>query len=81
MATNRTLIEIDLVIQAVASCPATSDWLRSALMTSTRRDPVDMLTDAECLVSLLRERLNAIEEANNDADQQQDYINRFERNC
>ena len=80
MVPNRTLIEIDLVIQAVASCPATSDWLRSALTTSLRRDPVDMLTDAECLVLLLRERLNAIEEAHNDADQQH-YINRFERNC
>jgi hypothetical protein len=63
--TTSTLIEVDLVIQAVISCPATSDWLRYALAASFRRDPVDVLTDAECLVLLLRERLNAIEEASN----------------
>jgi hypothetical protein len=63
--TTSTLIEVDLVIQAVISSPATSDWLRYALAASFRRDPVDVLTDAECLVLLLRERLNAIEETSN----------------
>lgn len=36
--------------------PSTSYWLRDALRSSIRRDPVDALKDAEQLVHLLRDR-------------------------
>ena len=42
---------------------ATSFWLREALEESRRRDPADALRDAELLVAVLAERLNALENA------------------
>jgi len=41
----------------VLADPSTTYWLRDALKSSLRRDPVDALRDAEMLVDLLRDRL------------------------
>jgi hypothetical protein len=54
--------EIDEVLQD----PATSYWLKSALISALRRDPVDAVNDAEWLYDLLTIRLydslhNAVE--------------------
>lgn len=54
-----SVAEIDAAIQDCGTNPATSDWLRSALMSSTRRDPVDALIDARTLAFFLNERHEA----------------------
>lgn len=57
---TQALNAADAAIKAVGTNPATSDWLRSALMASTRRDTLDALNDAEYLVELLSARFNAL---------------------
>lgn len=81
---TQALNAADAAIKAVGTNPATSDWLRSALMASTRRDTLDALNDAEYLVELLSARFNAlldVEQAAVEADLEQDYINQCERGC
>ncbi|HFL7769811.1 TPA: hypothetical protein ACG47G_004354 [Pseudomonas aeruginosa] len=41
--------------------PGTSYWLRDAISSSMRRDPVDALSDAEVLLDVLRRRLSLVE--------------------
>lgn len=41
--------------------PVYSDWIKSALDSVLGRDPVDSVKDAEMLLSIVQERLNAIE--------------------
>lgn len=41
--------------------PGTSFWLRDAISSSMKRDPVDALSDAEVLLDLLRRRLSVVE--------------------
>ena len=43
--------------------PTTSDWLKKALESALRRDPVDAVNDAEMLFSVLNERLSALRHA------------------
>jgi len=43
-------------VAAVLACPASSDWLKQALVSSLDRDPVDALSDASALRALLSER-------------------------
>jgi hypothetical protein len=43
----------DAAIPDVLSDPATSDWLKAALIAALRRDPVDALNDALVLAALL----------------------------
>lgn len=47
----------------VLRSPATSFWLRDAISTSMKRDPVDALSDAEVLLDLLKRRLCLVEQA------------------
>lgn len=81
---TKALQAADAAIRAVGTDPSTSDWLRSALMASTRRDIVDAVNDADILYVLLNARFQAMldaDQANVEAEAQQDYINRFERHC
>jgi hypothetical protein len=81
---TQSLNDVNKGINALLANPSVSNWLRNALTTALERDPVDAANDADILYVFLSARLNAvlaIEEYNNDVDQQQDYINRFERNC
>lgn len=55
-----TVAEVDAAIKEAGTSPATSDWLRSALMSSTRRDPLDALVDARALAFWLNERHEAV---------------------
>lgn len=48
-------------IDEVLRDPGTSEWLRSAINTGIKRDPVDATVDAECLAHLLRDRLVALQ--------------------
>lgn len=41
--------------------PGTSFWLRDAISSSMKRDPVDALSDAEVLLDLLKRRLCLVE--------------------
>lgn len=49
----------DKVLEVLAD-PSTTYWLRDALKTSLTRDPVDALRDAEALVGILADRLDAV---------------------
>ena len=40
--------------------PAASHWLKNALQAAARRDPVDALADAECLVRLLESHVKTL---------------------
>ena len=42
--------------EIVLTDPCTSHWLREALRSSLRRDPIDAVSDAEILVEILRNR-------------------------
>ncbi|WP_235583806.1 hypothetical protein [Pseudomonas aeruginosa] len=46
----------------VLRSPETSYWLREAISSSMKRDPVDALSDAEILLDLLKRRLCLVEE-------------------
>jgi len=50
-------------IVEVLENPATHFWLRAALKTALTKDPVDALHDAELLYLLLKERWEALREA------------------
>jgi hypothetical protein len=43
--------------EGILADPAASEWLKSALRTAARRDPVDALNDALLLAAVLEERL------------------------
>lgn len=43
--------------------PSTSYWLKTQLMTTQMRDPVDALNDAKALVVALSHRLSVIEQS------------------
>jgi hypothetical protein len=49
-------------IPEVLANPCTSYWLRDAIRSAVRRDPVDALNDAEFLADLLTARLDALVE-------------------
>ena len=44
------------VVQDIVADPATSEWLRLALLDALNRDPVDAANDAETLSSVLTMR-------------------------
>lgn len=52
-------------INKVIEDPAVHFWLRDALVTALTKDPVDALNDAEYLYLLLKERWQAILDADN----------------
>lgn len=56
----KTVKEIDKEIATLQSSPRTSEWLKAALSAVGRRDPVDLLGDAELLTALLKSRLDAV---------------------
>jgi hypothetical protein len=47
-------------IDEVLADPAASFWLKMALRSALRRDPVDAAHDSEILAQLLRQRCDAI---------------------
>ncbi|WP_240919599.1 hypothetical protein [Metapseudomonas otitidis] len=47
--------------EEILTSPGTSYWLRDAINTSMKRDPVDALSDAEVLLDVLRRRLSLVE--------------------
>ena len=47
-------------IDQVVNSPCASDWLRNALSSAVKGDPVDRLHDAKYLVTLLQARLDAL---------------------
>lgn len=49
--------------KAILNDPACSDWLRSALVSALKRDPVDAVADAAVLGSVLRKHCEASFEA------------------
>lgn len=51
----------DLRIKLLLEDPTTSTWLKQALTTALRRDPVDAVYDAEVLTQTLRRRLVQIQ--------------------
>jgi hypothetical protein len=50
----------DKRIVALLDNPATSFWLRDALLAALQRDPVDSLNDSEHLVEILTDRNDEI---------------------
>lgn len=53
---SASLAEIDAEFERVLTDPTTSFWLKEALSTARRRDPVDAEGDAELLLNLLQVR-------------------------
>lgn len=53
----------NIQLDQIRTNPASSFWLRDAIDSSLKRDPVDALNDAEILVQLLKARLEAIQES------------------
>ena len=51
---------------AVLADPSASYWLRDAIKSAMKRDPLDALRDAETLADVLRENLADIERRNLD---------------
>ena len=49
---------------AVLADPSASYWLRDAIKSAMKRDPLDALRDAETLAEVLRENLAEIERSN-----------------
>ena len=49
---------------AVLADPSSSYWLRDAIKSAMKRDPLDALRDAETLAEVLRENLAEIERSN-----------------
>lgn len=47
-------------VESVIASPATSHFLRNALLSCLDRDPVDAANDAEILAKLLRERADQV---------------------
>ncbi|MEB8515135.1 hypothetical protein [Acidithiobacillus ferriphilus] len=45
-------------IQAIITDPTASDWLKTALASALRRDPVDAVNDAQFLLTTLTDRLD-----------------------
>ena len=43
--------------EAILADPETSEWLKSALQSASKRDPIDALNDALVLAATLEERL------------------------
>ncbi|MEW5511874.1 hypothetical protein ABGT16_04575 [Pseudomonas asiatica] len=58
-ATGNALNELGL--DELLRKPTTSQWLRDAIATAMKRDPVAALSDGELLVDLLRRRLSVVE--------------------
>jgi hypothetical protein len=58
------VLEAHARITATIAHPATSYWLRRALIDALERDPLDARADAFLLHMLLRELVNATHEAN-----------------
>jgi hypothetical protein len=50
------------IIRDVLKSPASSYWLTNALQSAERRDPVDVLRDAETLVHIFKMRWDEIAE-------------------
>lgn len=50
-----------LDLEAIMASKVTSHWLKNTLASAMERDPVDALDDAETLVSILEQRLTAIQ--------------------
>jgi uncharacterized protein (DUF2384 family) len=50
----------DAEIQAVMTDPAASGWVKTALESALKRDPVDAVNDAELLLAVLTRRLDNI---------------------
>ncbi|MBI8852183.1 hypothetical protein CAZ10_08885 [Pseudomonas aeruginosa] len=48
-------------VEDLLTSPGTSYWLRDAINSSMKRDPVDALSDAEVLLDVLRRRLSLVE--------------------
>jgi hypothetical protein len=48
-------------VEDLLTSPGTSYWLRDAISSSMKRDPVDALSDAEVLLDVLRRRLSLVE--------------------
>ncbi len=48
----------DAEIHAVMTDPTASDWLKTALASALRRDPVDAVNDAQFLIDTLTARLD-----------------------
>lgn len=46
--------------EQILADPSVSNWLKDAIRSALRRDPVDALDDAETLCIVLRERLERI---------------------
>lgn len=51
-----------LLPSVILNDPASSFWLKEAVVQSLRRDPVDALDDAEVLVEVLKGRLQELQE-------------------
>lgn len=56
-------VEAATLEERVLASPATHRWLLAQLEATRKRDPVDALNDAECLVAILKERCERIEAA------------------
>lgn len=54
------VVEI-IEVEDLLTSPGTSYWLRDAISSSMKRDPVDALSDAEVLLDVLRRRLSLVE--------------------
>lgn len=48
--------EDELLLERVSRDPSSSSWLRFALFSALRRDPVDAVNDAEYLFDILNRR-------------------------
>lgn len=59
-ATGGTALQ-ELGLDELLNQARTSQWLRDAIATAMKRDPVAALSDAELLVDLLRRRLLVVE--------------------
>ena len=51
---------MQIVEERVAKDPSTSYWLKEQIASSSDRDPVDALRDAEILVNILRQRVDGM---------------------
>ncbi len=49
-----------LLHDKILNDPAVSDWLKTALRAALARDPVDAVNDAEILLQVLNEKLDAL---------------------
>ncbi len=53
-----------MTVNEILSDPCASNWLKDAVRAALKRDPVDAVNDAEALVEVLSDRLDAVVKRN-----------------